>query len=152
MAAASTDPFPGLFFEKTDFHQTNTHLYIFGYTSVGERGTFLRVSRALTSDNSLEIECYERQHTVESYEKELRKIHESNGGLQPVCKVCCKVPDHCGCDKWLQMSGLLHKITRALRHKSRALSCSKLMSMSSCARLCMNRCACCFCMLVHTVK
>lgn len=87
MAAGGVDRLPGLF-EFTDFHQTNTHLYIFGYTSVGERGTFLRVSRAQTS-TSLEIECDEREHTVESYEKELRKIHEashSNGGLQPVCK------------------------------------------------------------------
>lgn len=90
--AASVDCLPGLF-EFTDFHQTNTHLYIFGYTSVGERGRFLRVSRALTN-TSLEIECDERQHTVESYEKELRKIHESshsNGGLQPVCKVRCRI-------------------------------------------------------------
>lgn len=86
--SASVDRLPGLF-EFTDFHQTNTHLYIFGYTSVGERGTFLRVSRALTN-TTLEIECLEREHTVESYEKELRKIHESSqshGGLQPVCKV-----------------------------------------------------------------
>jgi hypothetical protein len=85
---ALSDRLPGLF-EFTDFHQTNTHLYIFGYTSVGERGTFLRVSRALTN-TFLEIECDEREHTVESYENELRKIHESshsNGGLQLVCKV-----------------------------------------------------------------
>lgn len=97
MAAGGVDRLPGLF-EFTDFHQTNTHLYIFGYTSVGERGTFLRVSRAQTS-TSLEIECDEREHTVESYEKELRKIHESshsNGGLQPVCKVCAEVSDHAG--------------------------------------------------------
>lgn len=75
-------------FEYTDFHQTNSHLYIFGYTAVGERGTLLRVSR--TSVTTLEVECDERDHTVESYEKELRKIQEanhSNGGLQPVCKV-----------------------------------------------------------------
>jgi hypothetical protein len=87
MGSAGTDARLPLF-EYTDFHQTNSHLYIFGYTAVGERGKLLRVSR--TSVTSLDVECDERDHTVESYEKELRNIQEanhSNGGLQPVCKV-----------------------------------------------------------------
>ena len=77
-------------FEYTDFHQTNTHLYIFGYTAIDQRGKLLAVSR--TSATPLVVHEDDREYTLEEYQKELKRLQEvnaGNGGLQPVCKVRC---------------------------------------------------------------
>lgn len=73
-------------FEYTDFHQTNSDLYIFGYTAVEKSGKLLRISRS--SIKELEVHSDDHEYTIPEYEKELKKIQAANTNLQPVCKVC----------------------------------------------------------------
>lgn len=73
-------------FEYTDFHQTNSDLYIFGYTAVEKSGKLLRISRS--SIKELEVHSDDHEYTIPEYEKELKKIQATNTNLQPVCKVC----------------------------------------------------------------
>jgi hypothetical protein len=75
-------------FEYTDFHQTNTHLYIFGYTSIDRRGKLLVVNR--TNATPLDVQCENFEFSLDDYQRKLQLLQEensSNGGLQPVCKV-----------------------------------------------------------------
>jgi hypothetical protein len=73
-------------YEYTDFHQTNTHLYIFGYTAVDERGKLLRVTR--TNARELDVFCDDREYSLNEYHEELKKINEQHsGGLLPICRV-----------------------------------------------------------------
>ena len=75
-------------FEYTDFHQTDTHLYVFGYTSIDQRGKLLTIGR--TEPYPLDVQCSSETFTMDEYQAELARLNEansSNGGLQPVCKV-----------------------------------------------------------------
>jgi hypothetical protein len=75
-------------FEHTEFHQTNTHLYVFGYTSIDQKGKLLKISR--TQLFPLVVETDGVEYTLKEYERELKRlqaVNSSNGGLQPVCKV-----------------------------------------------------------------
>ena len=75
-------------FEFTDFHQTTSHLYIFGYTSVDDRGKLLIVGR--TQATPLDVVCEDREYSLVDYQEKLQELHakhSSVGGLQPVCKV-----------------------------------------------------------------
>jgi hypothetical protein len=75
-------------FEHTDFHQTNTHLYVFGYSAIDQQGKLLAISR--TQPAPLVVETDGVEYTLEEYERELKRLQEansSNGGLQPICKV-----------------------------------------------------------------
>lgn len=72
-------------FEYTDFHQTNSDLYIFGYTAVEKTGKLLRISRS--NIKHLEVYSDEQEYTIPEYEKELKRIQSTSANLQPVCKV-----------------------------------------------------------------
>ena len=44
-----------------------------------------------TQATPLDIVCEEEEYTLDQYQAKLQKLHaanSSNGGLQPVCKVC----------------------------------------------------------------
>jgi hypothetical protein len=75
-------------FEYTDFHHTNTHLYVFGYTSLDQRGKLLIIGRSEAVP--LDVQCSSEEFTLDEYQQELARLQEehfTNGGLHPVCKV-----------------------------------------------------------------
>jgi hypothetical protein len=89
-------------FEYTDFHQTNTHLYVFGYSAVSRVGHLLRISQhtsqATGGKPKLEVESDEREYTVEEYNKELKRLQDvHHGNLQPVAKVRLISFEHVSC-------------------------------------------------------